>query len=42
MTLSELKKYDAVLRMSRYSTKLKGNERKRISKMACRGKVRYE
>ena len=39
MKMSELKKLDAVLRMSRFSTKRKGNEKKRLSKRACRGKV---
>jgi len=38
-TLSELKKFDAVLRMTRFSTKRKGNEKKRRNKMACRKKV---
>ena len=37
-TLSELKTYDAVLRMSRFSTKRKGNEKKEKSRKACRGK----
>ena len=40
-TLSELKKLDAVLRMSRFSTKRKGNEKKRLSKRACRRKVSW-
>ncbi len=39
-TLTELKKFDAVLRMTRFSTKRKGNEKKRLSKKACRKKVR--
>ena len=40
-TLSELKKLDAVLRMSRFSTKRKGNDKKRLSKRACRRKVSW-
>ena len=40
-TLTELKKLDAVLRMSRFSTKRKGNAKKRFSKMACRRKVDF-
>ena len=40
-TLSELKKLDAVLRMSRFSTKRKGNDKKRLSKKLCRKKVRF-
>ena len=40
-TMSELKTLDAVLRMSRFSTKRKGNEKKRLSKKACRGKVSW-
>ena len=39
MEMSELKKLDAVLRMSRFSTKRKGNEKKGLSKRACRGKI---
>ena len=39
MKMSELKKLDAVLRMSRFSTKRKGCEKKRLSKRACREKV---
>ena len=42
MTNKELKKFDAVLRMSRFSTKRKGNEKKRLSKKACRGKFNME
>ena len=38
-TLTELKTFDAVLRMTRFSTKRKGNEKKRRNKMACRKKV---
>ena len=41
-TLRELKKFDAVLRMSRYSTKCKGNDKKRLSKKLCRKKVSWE
>ncbi len=40
-TLTELKKLDAVLRMSRFSTKRKGNDKKRLSKKACRRKVDF-
>ena len=39
MKMFELKKFDAVLRMSRFSTKRKGCDKKRLSKKACRGKV---
>lgn len=38
----ELKKFDAVLRMSRFSTKRKGCDKKRLSKKACRGKIKME
>ena len=41
-TLTELKKFDAVLRMSRFSTKCKGNDKKRLSKKLCRKKVSWE
>ncbi len=41
-SLSELKKFDALLRMSRFSTKRKGNDKKRFSKKACRGKVSWQ
>ena len=40
-TLRELKKFDAVLRMSRFSTKRKGNDKKRLSKKLCRKKVSW-
>ena len=40
-TFTELKTFDAVLRMSRFSTKRKGNDKKRLSKKACRGKVSW-
>ncbi len=40
-TISELKKFDAVLRMSRFSTKRKGNDKKRLSKKLCRKKVSW-
>jgi hypothetical protein len=40
-TVSELKKFDAVLRMTRFSTKRKGNDKKRNSKKLCRKKVRF-
>ena len=39
MKMFELKKFDAVLRMSRFSTKRKGCDKKRLSKKACCGKV---
>ena len=39
MKMFELKKFDAVLRMTRFSTKRKGCEKKRLSKRACRGKI---
>ena len=38
-TLTELKKLDALLRMTRFSTKRKGNDKKRLSKKLCRKKV---
>ena len=38
-TFTELKKFAAVLRMTRFSTKRKGNEKKRRNKNACRKKV---
>ena len=38
-TLSEIKTHVAVLRMTRFSTKRKGCEKKRLSKRACRGKI---
>ena len=41
-TLTDLKKFDAVLRMSRFSTKRKGNAKKRLSKKLCRKKVSWE
>ena len=40
-TFTELKTFDAVLRMKRFSTKRKGNEKKRLSKKACRRKVSW-
>ena len=40
-TLTDLKKFDAVLRMSRFSTKRKGNDKKRLSKKLCRKKVSW-
>lgn len=42
MNISELKTFDALLRMKRFSTKRKGNDKKRISKTFCRKKVCYE
>ena len=41
-TLTDLKKFAAVLRMSRFSTKRKGNDKKRLSKKLCRKKVSWE
>ena len=41
-TLTDLKKFDAVLRMSRFSTKRKGNDKKHLSKKLCRKKVSWE
>ena len=41
-TLTELKTFDAVLRMSRFSTKRKGNDKKRLSKNLCRKRVSWE
>ena len=40
-TLKDLKKFDAVLRMSRFSTKRKGNDKKHMSKKLCRKKVSW-
>ena len=40
-TLKELKKFDAVLRMSRFSTKRKGTDKKRLSKKLCRERVSW-
>ena len=40
-TLTELKKLDALLRMTRFSTKRKGNDKKRASKKLCRKKVSW-
>ena len=40
-TFTELKTFDAVLRMRRFSTKRKCNEKKRLSKKACRRKVSW-
>jgi len=41
-TLTDLKKFDAVLRMTRFATKRKGCEKKRMSKKLCRKKVSWE
>jgi len=41
MTNKELKKFDALLRMTRFSTKKKGNDKKHFSKTLCRKKVRF-
>jgi len=41
-TLTELKKFDAVLRMSRFSTKRKGNDKRAHSKKLCRKRVSWE
>ena len=40
-TFTELKTFDAVLRMKRFSTKRKGNEKKRLSKNLCRKKISW-
>ena len=40
-TLTELKKLDAVLRMSRFSTKRKGNDKKARSKKLCRERITW-
>ena len=40
-TVSELKKFDAVLRMTRFSTKRKGNDKKRISKKMSKQDKEY-
>ena len=41
-TLTKLKKFDAVLRMTRFATKHKGDDKKRMSKKLCRKKVLWE
>ena len=41
-TLTKLKKFDAVLRMTRFATKHKGDDKKRMSKKLCRKKVSWE
>jgi len=41
MTSKDLRKFDAVLRMTRFSTKRKGCDKKRFSKTLCRKKVRF-
>jgi len=41
-TVRELKKFDALLRMTRFSTKRKGNDKKRQSKKLCRKKIRWD
>ncbi len=41
-TVSELKKFDALLRMTRFSTKRKGNDKKKRSKKLCRKKIRWD
>jgi hypothetical protein len=38
-TLSEIKTHVAVLRMTRFSTKRKGDEKKRASRKLCRKRV---
>ena len=40
-TLTKLKKFDAVLRMTRFATKHKGDDKKRMSKKLCRKKVSW-
>ena len=40
-TLSEIKTHVAVLRMTRFSEKKKGNSKKEFSKKACRRKVDF-
>ena len=40
-TVRELKKFDALLRMTRFSTKRKGCEKKKRSKKLCRKKVAW-
>jgi len=42
LTTTELKTFDALLRMTRFSTKKKGNDKKRKSKTLCRKKVSWE
>ena len=41
-TVRELKKFDALLRMTRFSTKRKGCEKKKRSKKLCRKKIRWD
>ena len=40
-TARELEKFDALLRMTRFSTKRKGNDKKKLSKKLCRKKVSW-
>ncbi len=40
-TVRELEKFDALLRMTRFSTKRKGNDKKKRSKKLCRKKVAW-
>ena len=40
-TARELEKFDALLRMTRFSTKRKGNDKKKNSKKLCRKKVTW-
>ena len=40
-TARELEKFDALLRMTRFSTKRKGNDKKKRSKKLCRKKVTW-
>jgi hypothetical protein len=39
-TLSEIKTHVAVLRMTRFSTKRKGDAKKELSKKSCRKKIK--
>ena len=40
-TARELEKFDALLRMTRFSTKRKGNDKKKHSKKLCRKKITW-
>jgi hypothetical protein len=42
MSNKELRQFDALLRMTRFSTKRKGNDKKKLSKKRCRKKVQYD
>ena len=41
-TARELEKFDALLRMTRFSTKRKGNDKKKHSKKLCRKKIQWD